>query len=111
MIRVAAFATAVVLVSCVAALTNPPEYSVSNYPSQDSRCVGDKGAGDLDRSEQACLGQIGELAQRTGPALQLKFRNGLTRVYVNEDAKCRSGEAKGWSNIDLPDISRTMICC
>jgi len=51
--------------------------------------------GDLDRSEPACLKQIGELAERVGPGLQLKFRNGLTRVYLNEDVKCQTPEAEG----------------
>jgi hypothetical protein len=66
-------------------------YSFSNHPSQDGRCIGDHGMGDLDRSEKACLDQVGELAQRIGPGLQLKFRNGMTRVYLNEEAKCQSG--------------------
>jgi hypothetical protein len=70
-------------------------YSFSDHPSQDGRCIGDRGVGDLDRSEKACLEQIDKMAQRVGPGLQLKFRNGLTRVYVNEDAKCQSNEAKG----------------
>jgi hypothetical protein len=94
MIRVARVATTV-LFSCATALAAPPKYSLSDHPSQDGRCTGDNGVGDLDRSEQACLEQIGELAQRVGPALQLKFRNGVTRVYFNEDAKCQSDEAKG----------------
>ncbi|WP_300182936.1 hypothetical protein [Bradyrhizobium sp.] len=35
------------------------------------------------------------MAQRIGSALQLKFRNGLMRIYSNEDTKCHSGEAEG----------------
>lgn len=95
MIRVAITATTLVLFSYATALADPPKYSVSEHPSQDGRCIGDDGFGDLDRSEQACLEQVGELAQRVGPALQLKFRNGLTRVYLNEDAKCQTPEAEG----------------
>jgi hypothetical protein len=72
-----------------------PPYSISDHPSQDGRCVGDNGVGDLDRSEEACLEQVGELAQRVGPGLQLKFRNGLTRIYLNEDSKCQSNDANG----------------
>jgi hypothetical protein len=95
MIRIATVATTAVLFGCATASADPPKYSLSDHPSQDGRCIGDKGVGDIDRSEPACLAQMGELARRAGPGLQLKFRNGLTRVYVNEDAKCRSDEAKG----------------
>ena len=95
MIRVAISATIAVLLSCTTALADPPKYSLSDHPSQDGRCVGDTGVGDLDRSEPACLKQIGELAERVGPGLQLKFRNGLTRVYLNEDVKCQTPEAEG----------------
>jgi hypothetical protein len=83
------------LVWCAAASAAPPKYSLSDHPSQDGRCFGDKGSGDLDRSESFCLKQIAEMAQRAGSGLQLKFRNGLTRAYVNEDAKCQSAEADG----------------
>jgi hypothetical protein len=51
--------------------------------------------GDLDRSENACLGQIGEIARRVGPGLELKFRNGNTRIYLNEEAKCQGDDADG----------------
>jgi len=95
MIRIATVATTVVLLGCATASADPPKYSLSDHPSQDGRCIGDKGVGDIDRSEPACLAQMGDLARRAGPGLQLKFRNGLTRVYVNEDAKCRSDETKG----------------
>jgi hypothetical protein len=95
MIRVAIAVTTAVLFSCATASAVPPKYSFSDRPSQDGRCIGDNGIGDLDRSERACLQQIGEVVQRVGPGLQLKFRNGLTRVYLNEDAKCQSDEAKG----------------
>ena len=70
-------------------------YSVSDHPSQDGRCIGDHGVGDIDRSEKACLEQVSELAQRVGPGLQLKFRNGKTRIYLNEEAKCQATEADG----------------
>jgi len=70
-------------------------YSFSDHPSQDGRCVGDHGVGDIDRSEQACLEQVGELAKRVGRGLQLKFRNGKTRIYLNEEAKCQSNDAEG----------------
>jgi hypothetical protein len=93
MIRVAITSAAAILLSCPTALATPP-YSLSVHPSQDGRCIGDNSVGDLDRSEPACLKQIGEIAQRVGPALQLKFRNGLTRIYLNEEAKCESDEAK-----------------
>jgi hypothetical protein len=72
-----------------------PPYSFSDLPSQDGRCIGDHGMGDLDRSEKACLEQVGELARRVGAGLQLQFRNGLTRVYLNEEAKCQSETAEG----------------
>jgi hypothetical protein len=35
------------------------------------------------------------MAERHGGGLQLKFRNGKTRVYLNEDVKCQSDEAEG----------------
>jgi hypothetical protein len=95
MIRVAISATIAVLFSFASASAVPPTYSSLDHPSQDGRCIGDNSVGDLDRSERACLKQTGELAQRVGPGLQLKFRNGLTRVYYNEDAKCQTDEAKG----------------
>ena len=95
MIRIAVVAATAVLFCCATASADPPKYVLSNHPSQDGRCIGDNGIDDLDRSEPACLAQIGELARCVGPGLQLKFRNGLTRVYANEDAKCRSDEAKG----------------
>jgi hypothetical protein len=113
MIRIAIVATAAVLFSCAAALGDPPKYSLSNHPSKDGRCIGDNGVGDLDRSERACLEQIGELAQRVGPGLQLKFHNGLTRLYVNEDAKCRSDRAEGCVKYQLtgyfPDHNLLLI--
>jgi hypothetical protein len=93
--RVSATATAAMLFWCATAAAAPPKYSLSDHPSQDGRCIGDRGSGDLDRSERVCLEQTKGLAKRAGPALQLKFRNGLTRVYVNEDAKCQSDGAKG----------------
>lgn len=70
-------------------------YSFSDHPSQDGRCAGDKGVGEIDRSETACLAQVGDLARRIGHGLQLKFRNGKTRIYLNEEAKCQSDDADG----------------
>src|ERR1700712_5131771 len=72
-----------------------PPYSFSDHPSQDGRCTGDHGVGDIDRSESACLAQVGEIAQRIGPGLQLKFGTGYTKIYLNEDAKCQSDTADG----------------
>ena len=95
MIRVSTAVATAILFGCATALAEPPKYSLSDHPSQDGRCTGDDGVGDVDRSERACLEQIGDLAQRVGPWLRLKFRNELTRVYLNEDAKCQSNEAEG----------------
>ena len=92
---VIALATIAMVLSSAAALAESPSHSVTERPSQDGRCTGDTGIGDLDRSEPACLQQVGELARRVGPGLQVKFRNGLTRVYLNEDAKCQAPEAEG----------------
>jgi hypothetical protein len=86
---------AMILLSCATASADGAPYSFSDHPSRDGRCVGDNGVGEIDRSEQACLNQIGEMAERHGPGLQLKFRNGLTKVYLNEDAKCQSDTADG----------------
>jgi hypothetical protein len=94
MIRVASIAASV-LVSCATASADPPALSLPHHPSPDGRCTGDKGVGDADRSERSCLEQVGELARRAGPGLQLKFRNGATRVYLDEEAKCRSDWAAG----------------
>ena len=91
MIRAAIVAATAALLSCTTALADPLTSSLSDHPSRDGRCIGDKGIGDVDRSEQACLDQVSELARRAGSGLQLKFRNGMTRVYINEDAKCRGG--------------------
>jgi len=100
-IVIALAATTALLLSFAKTLAEPPSYSVTDRPSQDGRCIGDTGIGDLDRSEPACLEQIGELARRVGPGLQLKFRNGLTRVYLNEDAKCQTAEAEGCAKYQL----------
>jgi hypothetical protein len=86
-------AAAVVLTGAMAAVAAP--YSFSDHPSQDGRCTGDKGVGEIDRSEKACLAQIGGIARRVGPSLQLKFRNGKTKTYLNEEAKCQSDTAAG----------------
>jgi hypothetical protein len=94
LIRFAIVMAAAVLLNDATALAASP-YSFSDHPSQDGRCVGDKGVGDIDRSENACLEQIGEMARRVGPSLQLKLRNGKTRIYLNEEAKCQSDDADG----------------
>ncbi|MGW1419371.1 hypothetical protein ACWAT4_04535 [Bradyrhizobium manausense] len=85
-------------------------YSFSDHPSQDGRCIDDHGVGDIDRSERACLEQVGEFAKRVGPGLQLKFRNGKTRIYLNEEAKCRSGDADGCLKYQLTGFSRARPC-
>jgi hypothetical protein len=87
-------ATAAALVAGAASAASTP-YSFSDHPSQDGRCIGDNGVGDIDRSESACLAQIGEIAQRIGPGLQLKFGTGYTKIYLNEDAKCQNDTADG----------------
>src|ERR1700744_3429697 len=94
MLRLTSIVTAI-LVSCAAALSGLPALSLPNHPSPDGRCSGENGVGDADRSERPCLEQVGELARRSGPGLQLKFRNGATRVYLDEEAKCRSDQAAG----------------
>ena len=94
LIRLAIATTAALHLIDAGAFADTP-YSFSDRPSQDGRCIGDHGVGDIDRSENACLEQIGDLAQRVGPGLQLKFRNGKTRIYLNEDAKCQASEADG----------------
>src|SRR4051794_8787191 len=85
--------TAALVAGATSAAATP--YSFSDHPSRDGRCIGDNGVGDTDRSENACLAQIGETAQRIGPGLQLKFGNGYTKIYLNEDAKCESATADG----------------
>lgn len=94
MIR-AALAILTVIISSTAALADPLNPLLPNHASQDGRCLGDNGVSDLDRSEQACLDQVGELAQRRGPRLQLNFRNGLKRTYFNEEAKCAAPNTEG----------------
>ena len=90
---VIATAAAILLAGATAAMAAP--YTFSDHPSQDGRCIGDNGVGDIDRSENACLAQIGEIAQRIGPGLQVKFGNGYTKIYLNEDARCQSDTAEG----------------
>jgi hypothetical protein len=84
---------AAVVVGATCAIATP--YSFSDHPSQDGRCIGDKGVGEIDRSENSCLAQIGELARRVGPTLQLNLKNGKTKIYLNEAAKCQSDTADG----------------
>jgi hypothetical protein len=67
-------------------------YSLSDHPSQDGRCEGDVGIGDLDRSEEACLRQVPQIVERRGSFLQLKFGNGYTRIYSDEVAVCESDQ-------------------
>ncbi|SDJ67311.1 MULTISPECIES: hypothetical protein [Bradyrhizobium] len=85
MARFVIVTAAALVVGTTSAAATP--YSFSDHPSQDGRCIGDNGVGDIDRSESA---QIGGTAQRIGPGLQLKFGNGYTKIYLNEDAKCQS---------------------
>lgn len=89
-----AIVTAAAFLLGVTTATAAP-YSFSDDRSQDGRCIGDDGVGDIDRSENACLAQIGGIAQRIGPGLQLKFGTGYTKIYLNEDAKCQSDTADG----------------
>jgi hypothetical protein len=86
-------AAAILLNGATAALATP--FSFSDHPSQDGRCIGDAGVGDIDRSEEACLVQISGIARRVGPTLQLKFGNGKTKIFFNEEAKCQSDSADG----------------
>ncbi|MGC2775817.1 MAG: hypothetical protein WA418_09300 [Bradyrhizobium sp.] len=99
--RAAALASFVCLVSSPVASADRPPFSVVDQPSQDGRCIDDTGAGDLDRSETACLAQIRDVAQRNGSGLKLAFRNGRTRIYRNQDAKCADGDAKGCVKFQL----------
>ncbi|MGJ5179278.1 hypothetical protein ACQR16_14455 [Bradyrhizobium oligotrophicum] len=92
-----------------------PAFAIVDHPSQDGRCIDDTGHGDLDRSEAACIAQIPNLAQRNGAGLKLTFRNGHTRVYRNQDAKCASGDAKGCVKFQLtgyfPDHDLMLLEC
>lgn len=94
LIRLAIATAAASLLIDASVIAGTP-YSFSDHPSQDGRCIGDQGVGEIDRSEKSCLSQVGELAQRVGPGLQLKLRNGKTRIYLNEEAKCQSEDADG----------------
>ncbi|WP_439401988.1 hypothetical protein ACNJYA_02705 [Bradyrhizobium sp. DASA03068] len=94
LIRLATIATFAFFLIYATASAGVP-YSFSDHPSQDGRCVGDQGVGEIDRSEKACLAQVGDLAQRVGLGLQVKFRNGKTRIYLDEEAKCQSNDADG----------------
>jgi hypothetical protein len=69
----------------------PGSYSLSNHPSQDGRCKGDMGIGDLDRMEKVCLDQLPDVMKRHGDALHLRFRNGSTRIYNNKSTGCDTG--------------------
>ena len=59
------FVAVALLAGPAAAQENPP-YSFTAHPSQDGRCQGDTGIGDLDRSEKACLEQLTGIAAREG---------------------------------------------
>ncbi|WP_306577735.1 hypothetical protein [Bradyrhizobium sp. SRS-191] len=88
------FATLLCLVTCTGAQAERPAFAVVDRPSQDGRCIDDPGRGDLDRSEAACLAQLSAFAQRSGSSLKLTFRNGRTRIYRNQDARCAEGDIK-----------------
>ena len=68
--RLALLMVAMLFGECAVALSddvpNGVPYSLSDHPSQDGRCKGDAGVGDLDRSEKACLEQVAEIAKRHG---------------------------------------------
>ena len=89
---------AVVLLAAVNGSSNAQQsdtpYSLSGHPSQDGRCEGDAGNGDLDRSEAACLAQASRFAQRIRRALLLKFTRGGAKVYLNDDAACERADAE-----------------
>jgi hypothetical protein len=68
-----------------------PRYSFSAHPSQDGRCRGDNGHGDVDRSEKACLAELTGIAMREEDALRLSFRNGSSKTYVNRPKECEHG--------------------
>lgn len=93
--RIFPLMTSIILLGCTAALADGPIDPSWDRPKQDGRCIGAPDGDDMDLLEQACLHQIGGMAERHGPGPQVKFRNGLTKVYLNEDAKCQSDEAEG----------------
>jgi hypothetical protein len=66
-------------------------YALTDHPSQDGRCAGDAGVGDMDRSEQACLLQLSGTVVRRGPELQIKFRNFRTTVFRDKSRACQKG--------------------
>ncbi|WP_244422322.1 hypothetical protein [Bradyrhizobium sp. ORS 285] len=113
--RAVGWATLLCLITCTRTHAERPAFSVVDHPSQDGRCVEDMGRGDLDRSETACLAQIPSFAQRSGAALKLTFRNGRSRIYRNQDAKCAEGDTKACVKFQLtgyfPDHDLMLIEC
>jgi hypothetical protein len=89
--RLALLIVAMLWGACAVAFSQNAPYSLSDHPSQDGRCKGDAGVGDIDRSEKACLAQVADIAERHGGSLQLKFGNGNTRIYLDETAACDQG--------------------
>ena len=81
---------AVALLAGPAVTQERQAYSVSNHPSQDGRCRGDSGSGDLDRSEKACLEQLTGVAIRQGETLHLTLQDGNSKAYVNQTEGCES---------------------
>jgi len=81
---------AVTLLAGPAATQELPAYSVSKHPSQDGRCRGDSGSGDLDRSEKTCLEQLSGVAMRQGETLHLTLQDGNSKAYVNQAEGCES---------------------
>lgn len=66
--------------------------SFSAHPSQDGRCQGDAGHGDLDRSEKACLAELTGIVIREEDTLRLTLRNGGSKAYVSRHKECEHGE-------------------
>jgi hypothetical protein len=81
---------ALALLATPAVARESPGYSLTDHPSQDGRCRGDGGSGELDRSEKACLEQLSGIAMRQGATLHLTFQDGSSKVYANEREGCES---------------------
>jgi hypothetical protein len=99
--RVAALALVALAGGCTIALRDDPPAtapdaprSFSSAPSPDGRCEHDGGSGDLDRSENACLEQLRDFAERNGDDLRLRFRDGSTRTYRNLPEDCERGSSE-----------------
>jgi hypothetical protein len=86
----------ILLFVAVASLAGPaaaqehPPYSFTDHPSQDGRCQGDTGVGDLDRSEKACLEQLTGVAAREGRTLRLTLGDGSSKVYADRREGCEA---------------------